>query len=56
MCGVARKVNKKEWRNAPRGKSAMGNEWKILRLHERPNPIEKGVGAWDDDSARELGM
>ena len=39
----------------PKAKEAMDKEWKKLRFHPRPNPKDKGMVAWDEDSVRELG-
>ena len=54
-CGVARKVSKNEWQQEPEGVTTMDKEWNQLRNLKHPDPKDKGIGAWDEDSVRELG-
>ena len=53
-CCVARKVSKSEWMSEPAAKGSMEAEWNKLVNHKRPNPKDKGKGAWEMSSVREL--
>ena len=50
-CGVARKVSRKEWMKETEAVAAMDKEWNKLANHKRPNPKDKGIGAWEISSA-----
>ena len=53
-CGVAKKVSKKEWMGSPEATAAMDKEWNKLAQHRRLDPKDKGIGAWDIGSVRNL--
>ena len=52
-CCIARKVGKSEYKNNPKATSAMDLEWEKLRTNKRPDPKDKGKGAWDETMVRE---